>query len=127
MLLPFGMRCCLRHGFASPKIEQSKDEDPDKIDEVPIEARHLDDLVIPLPAGEEAALFLIEVTTPNLARHDDQEDHADRHMGPVKARDHEEGRTELRRTPGISPRTHTFPDEFGPFESLHADEAGAKS
>src|SRR5690606_27480166 len=35
-----------RHAFSSPQIEEREDEDPDEIDEVPVKAGDLDDLVV---------------------------------------------------------------------------------
>ena len=84
------------------------------------------DLIIALPAGEEAPAFLIVIATPDLARDDEKEDDANAHMGAVKARDHEERRAELRRAQGIGPGPDAFVDQLRPFESLHADEGGAE-
>src|SRR5262245_8053727 len=110
----------------SPQIEESEDEDPDQVDEMPVEAGGFDDLVQLLAAGEEALAFHVEIAAKDLPRHDDEKDHADRDMGAVEAGDHEEGRAELRRPPGIAPRPHPFHDELRPFEGLHADEGGAE-
>src|SRR6266852_7001540 len=88
-LLPFDMYRCVCHAPTSPKIKKGKDEHPHKIDEVPVQAGDFDDLVMALPAREKAASFDIEVSTPNLSRDDDQENHADRHVGAVEASDHE--------------------------------------
>src|SRR5207249_11739190 len=98
---------------ASPKIEKGKDEHPHQIDEVPVQAHDFDDLVVPFPAGEEASRFAVEVSTQHLSRHDDQEDHSDRHMGAVEARDHEETGAKLLRAPRVAPRTHPFYDQLG--------------
>src|SRR5262245_44529963 len=70
----------------SPKIEKGKDEHPHQIDEVPVQTHDFDDLVVPLPAGEKASRFAVEVSTQHFPRHDDQEDHSDLHMGAWKAR-----------------------------------------
>src|SRR6478735_8439264 len=110
----------------SPEIEQREDEDPDEIDEVPVQAGDLDDLVAALPAREEPAALLVEIAAPDLARDDQQEDHADRDMGAVEAGDHEETRSELLGAPGIAPGTDPFRDQLRPFEGLHADEGCAE-
>src|SRR3954470_19738381 len=109
----------------SPKIEKCEDEDPDEIDEVPVQARDLDDLAASLAAREEAFLLDLEIAAPDLSGDDDEEDHADRDVGAVKARDHEEGRAELRRAPGVAPGPHPFEDQLRPLEGLHADEGRA--
>jgi hypothetical protein len=89
MLLSFYMHRCVCHAPTSPKIKKGKDENPHKIDEVPVQAGDFDDLVVPLPAREKAAPFDIEVSSPNLSRDNDQENYADRHVGAVEASDHE--------------------------------------
>src|ERR1700732_2074038 len=88
-MLSFDIYRCVCHAPTSPKIKKGKDEHPHKIDEVPVQARDFDDLVIPLPAREKAASLDVEVSPPNLARDGDQENHADRHVGTVEACDHE--------------------------------------
>src|SRR5882672_8185751 len=94
---------CVCHAPTSPEIKKGKDEYPDKIDEVPVQAGDFDDLVMPLPAREKAAPFDVEVSPPDLSRDGDQENYADRHVGAVEAGDHEEARTKLRRAPGVAP------------------------
>src|SRR5580700_8250061 len=89
MLLTFQMYRGVCHAATSPKIKKGKDEHPHKIDEVPVQARDFDDLVIPLPAREKTAPSDIEVSPPNLSRDGDQENHTDRHVGAVEAGDHE--------------------------------------
>src|SRR5215212_11261113 len=105
-----------------PEIKQREDEHPDEVDEMPVQAGDLDDLVPPFPAGEEAPLLPVEVAAPDLAGDDEQEDHADRHVGAVEPRDHEEGGAELRRAPGVPPGPDALADQLAPLESLHADE-----
>src|SRR6266851_37279 len=106
----------------SPKIEKGKDEHPYQIDEVPVQPHDFDDLVVPLPAGEKAARFAVEVSAQDFSRNDDQEDHSDRHMGAVEARDHEKTGAKLVRAPRVAPRPHPFHDQLGPLETLHSDE-----
>src|SRR5688500_10533877 len=110
----------------SPQVEQREDEHPHEIDEVPVEAHDFDGLVVAPPAREEAALAAVVVASPDLARDDEQEDHADRHVRAVEPRDHEEARSELRRTPRVSPGPHALHDELGPLERVHADEGCAE-
>src|SRR5687767_1916588 len=98
----------------SPQIEECEDEDPDQIDEVPVEAHDLDGLVAASPAGEEAAPFLVEIAPPDLAGDDEEEDDADRDMGAMKAGDHEEGRSELCRPPGVFPGARALGDQLRP-------------
>src|SRR6476660_2967843 len=87
--LSFYMHRCVCHAPTSPKIKEGEDEHPHKIDEVPVQAGDFDDLVVPLPAREKATPFDIEVSTPDLSGDDDQENHADRHVGAVEAGNHE--------------------------------------
>src|SRR5438477_12504509 len=89
ILLSFQLYRCVCHAATSPKIKKGKDEHPHKIDEVPVQAGDFDDFVMPFPAREKAAPSDIEVSPPNLSRDGDQENHADRHVGAVEARDHE--------------------------------------
>src|ERR1700758_2588117 len=89
MLLSFQMYCDVCHAATSPEIEKGKDEHPHKIDEVPVQAHDFDDFVAPLPAREKAWHFAVEVSAQHFSRSDDQEDHSERHMGTVEARDHE--------------------------------------
>src|SRR5258708_25873763 len=91
MLLCFQMYRDVCHAATSPEIKQGKDEHPHKIDEVPVQTGDFDDLVMPFPAREKTAPFDIEISSPNLSRDGDQENHADRHVGAVEAGDHEEG------------------------------------
>src|SRR5215212_2337135 len=81
---------------------------------------------MPLAAGEEATPLHVEVTSPDFTGGDEKEDHSDRHVCAVKARDHEEAGAELDGAPGITPRPHPLMDELGPLESLHPDEGGAE-
>src|SRR5215467_11926824 len=92
-LLPFQMYRDVCHAATSPEIKKRKDEHPHEIDEVPVQAGDLDDLVVPFPAREEAAPFDIEISPQDLSRNGDQEDHADRHVGAMEAGDHEEACT----------------------------------
>src|SRR5262249_57517953 len=87
----------------SPKIEKGKDEHPHQIDEVPVQTHDFDDLVVPLPAGEKASRFAVEVSTQHLSRNDDQEDHSDRHMGAVEPRDHQKPQAKLLPAPPFAP------------------------
>src|ERR1700724_2794324 len=89
MLLSFQIYCDVCHAATSPEKKKGKEEPPHKIDEVPVQAGDFDDLVMPFPAREKAAPFDIEISPPNLSRDDDQENHADRHVGAVEASDHE--------------------------------------
>src|SRR5713101_5911553 len=75
--------------FPSPKIENCEDEYPHQIDEVPIQAHDLDDLVFALPAGHEARPLVIQISPNDLCRRDQKENHADRHVRAVETRDHE--------------------------------------
>src|SRR6185503_14471572 len=134
MLLPFRVRflpsssVCdvlllrVRHNFPLPKIENCKDEYPHQIDEVPIQTHGFDNLVVSLPAGEEAWPLVIQIPPYYLYGHDDQEDHADRHVRAMETRDHEKARAKLRRAPRVAPRPDSFHDQLGPLEGLHADE-----
>src|SRR5713101_7088131 len=106
------MRCTL------PEIEESEDEYPHQIDEVPIQARDLHGLI--------AALTVIK-SRPDPAGYDSQVNHARRDVQAVETGDHEKTRSELRGSPRIAPRTDSFGDELGPFERLHANECGAES
>src|SRR6266700_3464118 len=110
-----------------PKIKNCEDEHPHQIDEVPVQTHGFDDLVATLPPGQKAWPLLIEVSPQHLDRHDDQENHADRHVSAVETRDHEKARAELRRAHGVAPGTHALiDDQLGPFEGLHPDERGAQ-
>jgi len=53
----------------SPKIEDCEDEYPHQIDEVPIQAHDLDDLVFSLPAGQKARPLVIQVSAYDLDGH----------------------------------------------------------
>src|SRR6266480_8049719 len=97
---------CMCHDCNLPKIENCEDEYPHQIDEVPIQTHGFDDLVVALPASQKARPLLIEVSPQRLDRHDDEEDHADRHVCAMKARDHEKARAELGRAHGVAPGTH---------------------
>ena len=97
--------------FPSPKIENCEDEDPDQIDEVPIQAHDFDDLVFTLPAGHEARPLVIQIAPYNLCCHDEKENHADRHVSAVETRDHEKSRAKLRRAQGVAPGTYTLMDD----------------
>src|SRR6266576_5839075 len=113
--------------FPSPKIENCKDEYPYQIDEVPIQAHDLDDLVFTLPAGHEARPLVIQISPNDLRRHDQKENHADRHVRAVETRDHEKSRAELSRAQGVAPGTYSLmDDQLGPLEGLHADKCGAQ-
>src|SRR6266581_4279915 len=110
-----------------PKIEDCEDEHPHQIDEVPVQTHGFDDLVATFPAGHETRPHAIQVTAQHLDRHDDQENHADRHVRAVETRDHEKARAELSRAHGVAPGTYALVhDQLGPLESLHAHECGAQ-
>src|ERR1700730_12024634 len=96
--------------FHLPKIKKCKDEHPDKIDEVPVETHGFDDLVASLSAGEKASPSAFEIPPPNFSRNDEQENHADRHVSAVEARDQEKARAKLGRAPGVAPRPDPFQD-----------------
>jgi cytochrome c oxidase subunit 1 len=79
------------------------------------------------PMGEETWRLMFEIATQNFDRHDDQENHADRHVKAMKAGDHEKTRTKLGGAHWITPRPHPFlDDQLGPLEGLHANERGAE-
>src|SRR3977135_3697807 len=103
--MPIG--CCCPSTCAatipSPKIENCEDEYPHQIDEVPIQAHDLDDLVFSLSAGQKARPLVIQISAYDLDSHDDQENHPDRHVSAVEPRDHEKGRAKLRRNQGVAP------------------------
>jgi hypothetical protein len=50
------------HAATSPEIKKRKDEHPHEIDEVPVEAGDLDDLVMPFSARKETAPLDIEIS-----------------------------------------------------------------
>src|SRR6516162_9960904 len=114
--LPFHMYCCVCHAPTSPEIEKCKDEHPHEIDEVPVQAGDLDDLVIALPTREKAAPLDIEISSKNLSCDCEQENHADGHVCAVEAGDHEKACAKLRRAPRIAPGPDAFHDQLGPFE-----------
>src|SRR5690606_19534864 len=95
---------------SSPQVEECKNEDPDEIDEVPVQAHDLDAFVIASPAREETPRAGVIIAAPDLARDDQEEDHAERDMRAVEAGDHEERCAELLGTPWISPRPHALAD-----------------
>src|SRR5690606_21314808 len=111
---------------SSPQVEEGEDEDPDEIDEVPVEAHDLDGFVASLAAREEAGPPVVEIAADDLAGDDQQEDDADGHVRPVEARDHEEGGAELCRPPRVAPGPDALADELRPLEGLHAHEGGAE-
>src|SRR5215470_11347182 len=100
---PLRAPCC-----PSPEIEEREDEHPHQIDEMPIETHDFDGLVIPLPAGEKTAPLAVEISAPDLASGDDQEEHTERHMRAMEPRDHEEAGAELGRAERIAPGTYPF-------------------
>src|SRR5215218_8228628 len=102
--------------LTSPEIEECENEDPDEVDEVPVEARDFDDLVISSSAREEPTRASVEIAAPNFAGDDEQKDHADRHVGTVEPGDHEEAGAELRGAPGVPPRPHSLEDQLRPLE-----------
>src|SRR5206468_8285678 len=121
------LRLCVCHDFPSPKIENCEDEYPHQIDEVPIQTHDFDDLVFTLPAGHEARPLVIQISPNHLCRHDEKENHADRHVSAVETRDHEKNRAELGRPQGVAPGTYSFvKNQLGPLEGLHADECGSQ-
>src|SRR5690606_39303556 len=110
--------------FASPQVEEREDEDPDQIDEVPVEPGDLDDLVTTLPTREEPAGASVEIAAQDFPRDDDQKDDADRYVRAVKAGDHEEGGAELRRAPGVFQWPDADPDQLRLPQGLHAEARG---
>src|SRR3954451_20640056 len=60
-----GVGSCLCHVSSLPQVEKCEDENPDEIDEVPVQAGDLDDLVVPLAAGEEAPPLDVEIPAPD--------------------------------------------------------------
>src|SRR5215212_7695737 len=98
--------------LSSPEIEQREDENPDEVDEVPVEARDLDDLVIPSSTREETTLADVEVAAPYLAGNDEEKYHADRDMGAVEPCDNKEAGAKLRSAPGVRPRPHSLVDQL---------------
>ena len=67
------------------------------------------------------------VAPPYLPGHQDQEQHADRHVEAVEPGDHEEARAELGCAHRIAPGADAFfDDQLGPLKGLHADEGGAE-
>jgi len=61
-LLFVDLYCYVCHAPTSPKIEKGEDEHPHQIDEVPVQAGDLDDLVVALPAREKATSLDVEVS-----------------------------------------------------------------
>src|SRR3546814_2520464 len=102
----------------SPEVEESEDEDPDEVDEVPVEAGDLDGRIV---------ARAVVMAAPDLGGDNQQHDHAGRDVEAVKAGDHEEGGAELLRAPGIAPGADALVDELGPFEGLHGHERRAES
>src|SRR5215468_8537580 len=74
--------------FRGHQIDQGEYEHPDQVDEVPVEAGHLDVFVLELAAGDGD-------------RNDREIDHADGHVCHMQARDAEEGRAEQRHAPFV--------------------------
>src|ERR1700742_3651334 len=118
MLLSFQICRDVCHAATSPEIKQGKDEHPDKINEVPVQAGDFDYLVMSLPAREKAAPFDIEIAPPNHSLERRQENPPDRYVGAMKSGDHEKARTKLCRAPRVAPGTDALHEQFGPFESL---------
>src|SRR5437879_8558196 len=93
------------------EIDEREDRDPHDVDEVPVEPRdlHLDRVDPPEPATQV----------------EDQEreepDHADRHVPPVEAGEHEEGRAEE-----VSLERQALPDEVRELVDLEAEEDQAE-
>src|SRR3546814_9466259 len=73
----------------SPEIEKGEDEDPDEVDEMPVQPGDLDRAVI---AGA------VIMAARDLIGDDQQQDDAAGHMQPVEAGDHEEAGAKLRRS-----------------------------
>src|SRR3970040_2223188 len=103
----------VRHLGSLPQIENREYEYPNQVDEVPIEPRDLDDLIV-------AAAALVE-TVDDAHRDDGQINHAGRDVQPVKPRNHKEGRAELFGAHRVRPAPHALGDELGPLERLHTD------
>src|SRR5438128_12448855 len=74
--------------FRGHQVDQREYEHPDEVDEVPIEAGHLNVFVLELAAGD--------------GDRDDREiDHTNGHVRHVKASNAEEGRAEIRHAPFV--------------------------
>jgi len=89
---------------------------------MPVQAHNFNDLVSAPAAGEKARLHVIEMTLPHLSGHDEQKNHADGHVGAVKACNHEKTRAKLGCAHRVAPGSYAFFDQLSPFEGLHTDE-----
>src|SRR6476620_3436331 len=78
--------CIVLAPSSSPQVEEGKNEDPDQIDEVPIEPSDLDRRIVARP---------VVVAAQNLRRDYQQHDHTGAYVQAVEAGDHEEARSEL--------------------------------
>src|SRR3546814_8160861 len=112
------VRLNLCHVFLLPKIEQCEDEDPHQVDEMPVQAHDLHGLVMRHPAGEEARTRAIVVSPPDLSCSSDEEDHAEGHVGSMKARDSEKGRAKLASTKRVSPGAYRSEEHTSELQSL---------
>src|SRR5579875_2447504 len=102
-------------GVTSCSLEQvdgRPDEDPDEVDEAPVEAGDLEAVV-----GGEA------LGDPD--GHGPQVDDAGEDVEAVEAGDDEEGEAEGRHAPGVGVEAGAVEDEVGPLVGLEAEEEGA--
>src|SRR5262245_61305164 len=98
--------------FSLHQIHEREDQDPDEIDEMPVQRGDLDRVVL---GGR--------VTTAERLDEDAaQIDDASEDVAAVEAREAEEGRREQRRAEGVSREAHPVLDEVRPLERLHAEE-----
>src|SRR3546814_11441596 len=93
----------------SPEVEESEDEDPDEVDEVPVEAGDLDGRIV---------ARAVVMAAPDLGGDNQQHEHAGRDVEAVQAGDNQEGGAELIRAPGIAQGAAAPVDGTGPCESL---------
>src|SRR4030095_13221257 len=86
------------------EIDEGEDENPDQVDEVPVESDRLD-----------AVEFGCRVASAERLRQNETQVHdAAEDVAPVKSRGHVEGRAKLRRTPGVGREQHAFVDQMVP-------------
>lgn len=89
-----------------PEIKECENENPDQIDEVPVEPHGLDHFVALWLAGHETWTLLVHVAPQHFDRDDNEKQHPDRDVGSMKSRDHEKDGAKLRRTHRVRPRSH---------------------
>src|SRR5258706_6269506 len=94
------------------QINQRENEHPDQIDEVPVEPRHLDILILELAARY-----------PD--RNDGEVDDPDHYVRHMKPSDPEESRAEERLAPFVRKRRHVLVvDQIQPLGEMQSDERG---